>query len=289
MVAKIIKYLKRLIRSFRRSMRRIVPINIPVYHSELLKGRTALITGGTSGIGYSIAEAFVQSGCNIVITGRSQEKLDRAILKLSDKNNSNVSISTAVLNNTDNGEQIGAKFNEITLNSPNLDILVNNAGVSGGQFGQVNDAEYDYILNTNLRGPYLLTQVFADYLKSKNRAGNILNIASSSSARPAATPYMLSKWGVKGMTLGLAKMLIPYDIIVNGIAPGPTMTPMMSNDNYNGIEHSSSPLGRFATSEEIANMAVVLVSDMGKTIVGDTIYMTGGCGTITYDDQSYIY
>ena len=114
--------------------------------------------------------------------------------------------------------------------------------------------------------------------------GNILNIASSSSLRPANSPYIVSKWGIKGLTLGLAKMLIPYDIVVNGIAPGPTATPMLHRDEMQGIEDDSNPMKRLVSPIEIANMAVVLTSGLGRSIVGDTVYMTGGAGVITIDD-----
>lgn len=116
-------------------------------------------------------------------------------------------------------------------------------------------------------------------------AGNILNIASSSSIRPAINAYMASKWGIRGLTLGLAKICAPHNIVVNSIAPGPTATNMQKGDN--GLYLSSSPIKRLVLPEEIANMAVMLVSDSGRSIIGDTLYMTGGSGVITYDDIPY--
>ena len=84
--------------------------------------------------------------------------------------------------------------------------------------------------------------------------------------------------------------MIPYGIVVNGLAPGPTATPLLVKDGYNGIEHAPSlPAGRYVTAEEIANMAVILVSSCGKMIIGDIIYMTGGAGTITLDDVPYTF
>jgi 3-oxoacyl-[acyl-carrier protein] reductase len=124
-------------------------------------------------------------------------------------------------------------------------------------------------------------------MKENKITGNILNIISSSGLRPAASAYTLSKWGVRGLTLGLAKSLIPYDIVVNGLAPGPTATPMLMKDGSEEIGHTSNPLGRYAMPEEIANMAVVLTSGMGRTVVGDIVYMTGGAGIITFDDMDY--
>ena len=86
--------------------------------------------------------------------------------------------------------------------------------------------------------------------------------------------------------MGLAKSLAPYGITVNGIAPGPTATPMLGKDPHSDLVFSN-PLGRYGLPEEVANMAVILVSGIGKSIVGDMVYMTGGSGLITYDDVDY--
>ena len=86
------------------------------------------------------------------------------------------------------------------------------------------------------------------------------------------------------MTIGLAKALIKHGIVVNGIAPGPTATKMFVGDGTNGINWPKNPAGRLATEEEIANLALVLVSDMGRMVVGDMLFVTGGSGVITVDD-----
>ena len=122
---------------------------------------------------------------------------------------------------------------------------------------------------------------------ANNIRGNILNIASASSLRPADSPYIVSKWGIRGLTLGLAKSLGKYGITVNAIAPGPTATPMMIKEGQTNLELDRIPLGRYIMPEEIANMAVILVSDMGRSIMGDIVYMTGGAGILTYDDVNY--
>ena len=117
--------------------------------------------------------------------------------------------------------------------------------------------------------------------------GNILNIASASSLRPAISPYTISKWGVRGLTLGMAKALAPYGIVVNGLAPGPTATPMLMKDDCDGIEHYGIPNQRYTTPEEVANFSVILVSSLSRSIIGDLIYMTGGAGNLTIDDIEY--
>ena len=111
--------------------------------------------------------------------------------------------------------------------------------------------------------------------------GHILNVTSSSALRPAWTPYQISKWAVKGMTKGLADMMISHGIVVNAIAPGPTATPMLGKSETDCIYESYNPSHRYAMPEEIAALAVFMVSGAGDMIVGDTFYMTGGSGTIT--------
>ena len=100
---------------------------------------------------------------------------------------------------------------------------------------------------------------------------------------------MLSKWGIRGLTMGLAKVLIPHGIVVNGVAPGPTSTPMLREDDDSDMPLATNPTGRWGHPVEIANMAVILVSDMSRLIVGDIIYMTGGAGLITQDDINFTF
>lgn len=265
-----------------------VPIYIPVYYGELLKNRYALITGGNSGIGFAIAEAFLRNGANVVISGRNQEKLSNACEKLS-QTSTESNIDFVLLDN-ENMQSVQNGFQKVLEKTGGkLDILVNNAGVSSGDFSNLNEKEFDTTLNINLKSVYFLSSLFATHIKSSeniNRA-NILNIASSSSLRPATSPYMLSKWGIRGLTLGLAKSFIPYNIVVNALAPGPTATPMLVPHTQESIDLPTNPIKRFATPQEIANMAVVLVSDMSRTIVGDCVYMSGGAGLITFDDVDY--
>lgn len=171
----------------------------------------------------------------------------------------------------------------------NIDILVNNAGVQGGLISNTNEEEYDNILETNLKGPFFLSKLVAQNMKNNKIKGNILNIASSSSLRPGDSAYNLSKWGIRSLTLGLAKSLMPYGITVNGIAPGPTATPMLIKGEIKEITHNNLPIGRYAMPEEIANMAVILTSSIGHMVVGDIVYMTGGAGIITFDDVKYTF
>lgn len=253
--------------------------------NELLKNRCALITGGTSGIGFCIAKAFLDSGAMVIITSRNEKKLKVACEKLSQSYKDK--IFGIVLDNTKVETFKDTFQNAISLvGGHNIDILVNNAGVLGGHIRSTSVMEYDNVMNTNLRGVFFLSQLFGKYMKENGIEGNILNIASSSSLRPAVSAYTLSKWGIRGLTLGLARAFAPYGITVNGIAPGQTATPMLVKDDSKNIANNTI-LGRYALPEEIANMAVVLVSGLGKTILGDIVYMTGGSALVSFEDMDY--
>lgn len=215
------KYLKRVGRYLLKGL----PVNhitaniVTIAPNELLKGRKALITGGTSGIGYAIASAFLRSGATVTITGRTEQRLKDSAKKLAEENPSaKDKISFVVMNNKE-----VSSFKTLFDCHPNLkgtDILVNNAGVLGGDISIATEEYYDSILDTNLKGTFFLSQLVARNMKERGIRGNILNIASSSSLRPATSAYTISKWGIRGLTLGLAKVLAPYGITVNGLAPG---------------------------------------------------------------------
>lgn len=269
-----------------------VSVNIAILApNELLKGRTALITGGTSGIGYEIAKAYLNAGATVIITGRSLNRINQSCAKLHSV--SPLSKDRIFGLELDNSAISGFedKFKELQklLNDKKIDILVNNAGLNGGKITNTTEEEYDSVMNTNLKGTFFLSKIISQYMIKNQIRGNILNIASSSSLRPGNSAYILSKWGIRSLTLGLAKSLIPHGIIVNGIAPGPTATPMLQKEGNSNLSHPSNPAERYTMPEEIANMAVVMTSNMGRSIVGDIIYMAGGAGNLTLDDVNYSF
>ena len=256
---------------------KIQPIIVPVEKEKLLDGKVALITGGTSGIGLAVAQAFQNAGAKVIITGTNQQKLEIVLKKMGGG-------GKGLLIDVRDTEHLPDKVKEAEalFEENRIDILVNSAGVVvKHDFWGIDEKEYDGIMDTNAKGTFFMSQAVGRAMIEKQIKGHILNVTSSSALRPAWTPYQMSKWAVRGLTLGLADTLLPYGIVVNAIAPGPTATPMLGKTEGSSISEPNNPSKRYAMPEEIASMAVYMVSDAGRMIVGDTVYMTGGSGTIT--------
>ena len=257
--------------------KKMVPI-IEITDSEkILNGKVALITGGTGGIGVAIAKNFIQSGCKVILAGRNEKKLKEYCKQLGEESKY-ITLNLLEISSFEN------KINEAIKIFGKIDILVNSAGIhiarSDMDFINVTEKEYDDILNLNLKGTYFFTQVVAKYMIKNKIKGHILIISSQSALEPAWSPYRLSKWGAKGLTEGIAKKLIEYGIVVNSIAPGPTATAMQSYEEGDSIYTSQNPIERYTMPNEVAEYAKILVTNLGNTVIGDTIYMSGGRGII---------
>lgn len=281
--------LKRVIRAFitvaKGQELAVTNVNFKTVHpSQLLTEKTILVTGGSSGIGKAIAKVCLASGAKVIISGRDENKLQKAKNELQQISQS---IYTLNLDISEVSGLVDIPQKILQLTGTPVNVLVNNAGIAKGNFDNLNEKDFSAVVDTNLKGTVFLTKLITDDMIRNEIQGNILNIISSSGNRPALSAYELSKWGLKGFTLGLAKKLIKKGIVVNGIAPGPTATPMLIADGNKNLYHPTNPSGRFTTPEEIANLAVFLISDMGRQIVGDIIYMTGGGAVITFDDIKY--
>lgn len=281
---KIFKLLRKALREILRYLPIKKAINNPILYGELLKNRVALITGGTSGIGYAIANCFIKNGAIVVITGRNEIKIEEAVKELKEENNNAVVYGFKLDNSKI--EVMENKFQNIlnNIDGYKIDILVNNAGIiNKTSFWNATEEDFDNVINTNLKGTYFLTKIVSKYMLDNKIEGNILNVSSSSAVRSALTSYQIAKWGIRAFTKGLAKELSSKNIVVNCIAPGPTATDMLLEGDDN-INRPSSPAGRYATPEEIASLSVVLVSNLARIVNGDMLMATGGCGNLTYDD-----
>ena len=236
-----------------------------------LKGKRILVTGASRGIGKAIAIAYVNAGADVIITGRSYQRLKGILKELNDLrgNISGLEWDIAKVN------EVNEKFAEAVAEYGTLDIIVNNAGViSRDPFLAVTEENWDLVLDTNLKGLYFLSQAAANYFIKNEIKGKIINIASDAGLRGAAVPYGISKWGVVGLTKGMAKQLFPRGIIVNAIAPGPVTTEMMNWHEGKPVKNNS-PFGRMAFPEEIAELAVFLASNNSARIAGEVIAING--------------
>ncbi|MCI7643635.1 MAG: SDR family oxidoreductase [Lentisphaeria bacterium] len=272
-----IKALKQFIRDHL-FIKKIIPLEIPVYTGKLLTDKIALIIGGSGGIGFAIAKAFVASGAKVVITGTHQEKLVAMCNELGD------GCARYVVSDVTKVAEIDEMVKCAVGKFGKIDILVYSAGVHCKEpFGRISESTWDNVLDVNLKGMYFTCQSIADYMIKNNIKGHILTISSASSAKPGWTPYEISKHGAKALTLGFADKLIQYGIVVNGIAPGPVATNMLNRGGMDDVYWPGNPTGRMSTPSEMANWAVFLVSDIGNMVVGDTFYISGGSGTICLD------
>lgn len=246
--------------------------------TQLLTNKVVLITGGSGGIGFAIAKKCLASGAKVIIAGTSEQKLNAKVKRCDTQ-----SIKALVLNLND-VSSFEAKIQEACglFEENRIDVLVNSAGVNPAKkFFDITEKDFDTTMAVNVKGIFFMCQAMAKYMIENKIKGHILNLSSSSALRPAWGPYEMSKWTIKGFTVGLADTLIKHGIVVNAIAPGPTATPMLGKEEGDDLDLPNNPTGRYAMPEEIAELAVMLISDAGKLVVGDTLYATGGAGTIT--------
>lgn len=268
--------IKQIIHAIASKNKNFHPIIQEVGENHLLDNKTILITGGGGGIGRAIAKSLIKSGGRVILVSRDEAKLREACNNLG---NTNITYLAHDLSDVENLDSLIRKASKCF---GTLDILVNSAGThtENIDFWTVSPAEYDRVININLRGIYFLSRAFAKYLIEMGKNGHILNISSSTSNEPSWSPYRISKRALGGVTEGLAQLLLPYGIIVNGIAPGEVATSLINWHEGESIKTDHNKLNRMIMPEEVANLSLLLVSNLGDMIVGDTIFMSGGRGII---------
>ena len=169
-------------------------ILIPCLEGKILNGKSAFITGGSSGIGYAIANSFLKNGANVVISGRNIEKLRDAKQELVKECQCNEKMVDILELDISSVSKMKSKLLEF-LEGKRIDIFVNNAGINAGQlFPNTSEEDFDSVVETNLKGMYFISQEIVKYMVNNKIEGHILNITSSSSLRPGVSPYIISKW-----------------------------------------------------------------------------------------------
>ena len=242
----------------------------------MLKGNKAIVTGASRGIGFAIAKELAQNGCKVVITGRNKETLKAAAAKIG----KNVIPMVWDAADTDLAE---AKIKEAADLLGGLDIVVNNAGIfarrsewSKKSLLQTSVDEWESVMKTNTSSIFFTMQAAVKYMLENNVKGNILNITSVAGYEPVYGAYGASKIAATGLTRGWGKMFANDGITINGIAPGPVATEMNNWHEGDPMEHDRIPFGRFATVEEIAKLAMYLLSEDAKMVCGETVVLDGG-------------
>lgn len=245
---------------------------VQISYGSLLHSRNVLVTGGSAGIGLAIAKKAIKEGAKVVITGRSADRLANAAAAIDSP-----ALSTLVWDVKDISA-ISQKLAECQqLLGGSINVLVNNAGLLVSQtFFTTTEAGWEETYSVNSKGPFFLTQALSqDWINNRQR-GKIINICSTGGFLGAPYPYRMTKWDMVGFTKGVAEILAPHGIIVNGIAPGRTATDMLNRSATADLTDSHQPLKRMATPEEIAEIAIFLMSDATNYIVGHTIICDGG-------------
>ncbi|WAM33086.1 3-oxoacyl-[acyl-carrier-protein] reductase [Caldicellulosiruptor morganii] len=244
---------------------------------QLLKGKVALITGASRGIGRAIALKFAQNGADVVINYSSSESqaqsLKEEIEKLGVK-------ALAIKCDVSSSEEVNAMFSQIESEFGKLDILVNNAGITkDGLILRMDEEQFDRVIAINLKGAFLCAKAAAK-LMVKQREGNIINISSvvGITGNAGQANYAASKAGIIGLTKSLAKELASRNIRVNAIAPGFIKTDMTDvlSEKVKEAMLSSIPLGRFGEADEVAGVALFLASSLSSYVTGQVIVVDGG-------------
>lgn len=240
------------------------------------KGKTALVTGSTKGIGKAIAIEFAKLGANIVITGR-----DKNAAKILAKNIESEFGVKAFGIDMDISKDITDSLNEIFKFCENkVDILVNNAGITKDTlFLRMKEEDWNSVINVNLTGTFRVTSAVSR-LMIKQRYGRIINISSIIGfiGNIGQVNYATTKAGLIGFTKSLAKELASRNITVNAVAPGFIETDMTAELPADIKEKylEQIPLGRFGKPEDVANVVIFLASDMASYITGEVIHVNGG-------------
>ncbi len=235
--------------------------------------KTVLITGGNKGIGFACAKQFLDNGYHVMIAGRSKERLEDALSRL----NSNK--AAYVLWDVADISAAAPAISAAHAIFGDIDTFINNAGIvtdediTGKDFLEKTEEAWDATMNTNLKGLFFAIQAQARYMIGQGIEGHIVNVCSEMSFRPAYNAYTSSKWGARGLTMGLAKRLAKDGIVLNGIAPGETATEIFRRPEGER-KAINSPRGERAMPQEIAEAIYFLANS--KNIIGEVLVSDGG-------------
>ena len=244
---------------------------------SLLKGKVAVVTGGTRGIGYAIVKNYLEAGAITILCGSREETAKKALEKI--KAEMPDAQVDAIWPKLSDRAEMTAALNTIKEKYGRLDILANNAGISqNNSLFDYKDEDFDKILDINIKALYSCTRAAAEIMKD-NGGGVIINTSSivSYNGQGAGCGYPTSKFAVNGLTKSLSRELGKYGIRVNAVAPGVTRTDMLAVLPDEMIQPiiRNIPLGRLGEPEDVANAFVFLASDMASYISGAILPVAG--------------
>jgi 3-oxoacyl-[acyl-carrier protein] reductase len=247
-----------------------------------LKGKTALVTGGGSGLGKAITEEFAREGVHVVVSYRSKGEETKAFLK--DLNNQYGTKSIAVKADISSKQDLNFLFDTACETFGKVDILVNNAGIwLSSYIKDMPEEDFEKTLAVDLEAPFLLSKKMVNHLLEQKSRGKIINIVSQAAFHGSTTGhahYAAAKGGLVIFTVSLAREVAQYGINCNCVAPGIMRTKMMSGalSSENGEEYYKNriPLKRIAEPNEVAYAVLFLASDKADYITGATIDVSGG-------------
>ena len=246
-----------------------------------LQNKTAVITGGTTGIGFASAQQFIQEGARVIITGRSEDRLAQAVAKLG----SNALSVKADVSNLVDLDHLAAR---VQSEFGSFDVLFANAGVAkSAPFREVTEAGLDEEMAINFKGVFFTVQKLEPLMRE---GGSIVlnSTVLDQTALMGESVYSASKAAVRSLARSLGLELLDRKIRVNVVAPGPIETPIWDKMEMpvEVMEQASqqvlqrTPAGRFGTPEEVAKVALFLASDESSFILGEEILVDGGWGAL---------
>ena len=244
-----------------------------------LQGKTALISGGSRGLGLGIAKGFAQAGADIALLARSEDQLAAGVAQIQALDRR----ACYVVYDLADTKGIPGAFDQVLDKAGGVDILLNCAGIQRrGPAEELSIEDWQAVLDVNVTSFFAMSQAFAKHCIAAGKPGKIINIASlgSEAARPTIAPYTTAKGGVKLLTKALAVDWAKYHINVNAIGPGYFQTemtePLYTQPDFDAWVRSKTPLDRWGTPEDLVGAAVFLASGASDFVTGQILYVDGG-------------